>query len=189
MTPIAEVLTLVLAIGSPMAPQRAAPPPLPVVRDTASVSRLGWLAGCWRLRAGTRIVEEQWMAPAGGMMLGMGRTTRDGRVTEFEQLRIFEREGRAVYAASPSGQAPAEFVAGATSDTLVAFENPAHDFPQRVIYRRSARDSVTARVEGTVGGKQRSTEFRYGRATCPEHARDTTIEPHAAATEVRRLAS
>jgi hypothetical protein len=166
MIPTYRVLVLVIAAGSltrwpaPAAARVSANP------SSASVGRLGWLGGCWQLRAGTRLVEEQWMAPAGGMMLGMGRTMRDGRVVEFEQLRIFERGGRAVYAASPSGQAHAEFVAAATSDTLVVFENPTHDFPQRIVYRAHGRDSVTARVDGTIEGTPRGTDFRYARTAC-----------------------
>src|SRR4051812_24495949 len=33
----------------------------------ADLSRLSWLAGCWEQRAGTRVIQEQWMAPLGGL--------------------------------------------------------------------------------------------------------------------------
>lgn len=39
----------------------------PTARPTAS---LAWLAGCWEMRAGRRVVEEQWTAPAAGVLLG-----------------------------------------------------------------------------------------------------------------------
>ena len=134
---------------------------------TNAVARLGWIAGCWERTNGPTIVEEQWMRPRGGTMLGMGRTTRRDTVVEFEQIRIFERAGKLVYAATPSGQAPAEFEAATSSDTLVTFENPAHDFPQRIIYRRRGADSLVARIEGTRNGQQRGTDFPYRRRVCP----------------------
>jgi hypothetical protein len=129
--------------------------------------RLGWLAGCWERSNGAMIIEEQWMRPRGGAMLGMSRTTRRDTVVEFEQLRIFDRAGRTVYAAAPSGQAPAEFETAVTSDSLVTFENPAHDFPQRIIYRRRGADSLIARIEGVRGGQTRGIDFPYRRAACP----------------------
>ena len=101
-------------------------------------------------------------------MLGMSRTVRgDSTLVEFEELRIFGRGGRLVYHAEPSGQTPTDFETRSSSDTLVTFENPAHDFPQRVIYRRRGQDSLLARIEGTSGGRTRGVDFAYARARCP----------------------
>jgi len=127
---------------------------------------LAWLAGCWELRAGSRLVEEQWLAPRGGMLLGVGRTTRGDSVVEYEYMRIYARGDTLVFAATPSGQAPAEFRAVAPGADLVTFENVAHDFPQRVQYRRIAPDSIVARVEGTRNGKVRGIDYPYRRVPC-----------------------
>jgi hypothetical protein len=40
------------------------------------------------------------------------------------------------------------------------FENPGHDFPQRLIYRRDG-DRLTARIEGQAGGRTRTVEWAY----------------------------
>jgi hypothetical protein len=132
----------------------------------ADVNQLGWLIGCWASRAGTRLIEEQWMAPRGGTMLGMSRTVRNDTLIEFEHLRVFQRGARVVYAAMPSGQAMAEFEAVATTDSVVVFENPAHDFPQRIIYRRRGADSLLARIEGSRAGVTRGVDFSYGKRGC-----------------------
>lgn len=133
----------------------------------ARVTQVAWLAGCWEQAAGPRLVEEQWTRPRGGLMLGSGRTVRADTLVEYEQTRIFERGGRLVYGANPSGQAPAEFESTELSDSSVTFENPTHDFPQRVIYRRRGADSLIGRVEGTRGGKVRGVDFPYARVACP----------------------
>jgi hypothetical protein len=140
--------------------------PQPGGDNPSSVERLGWLAGCWQRKNGATVVDEQWMRPRAGMMLGMSRTVRQDSVIEFEQLRIYARGGRVVYAASPSGQSSAEFEARTTSDSMVVFENPTHDFPQRIMYRRHGTDSLTARIEGTRGGRTRGIDFPYQRASC-----------------------
>jgi uncharacterized protein DUF6265 len=131
------------------------------------LTQVGWLAGCWESSMGGRLVEEQWMRPRAGLMLGAGRTVDGDSLVEFEQVRMFERGGRLVYAAAPSGQMPAEFESILVSDSAVTFENLAHDFPQRVIYRRRGADAVLARVEGERGGRARGVDFAYHRAACP----------------------
>jgi hypothetical protein len=162
------ILVTCLAAGSAGA-QATARPPAPS-EGSAAVQRLSWLAGCWRRQsgAGATVVEEQWMTPRAGFMLGISRTVRgDSMVVEYEQLRILQRAGRAVYHAEPSGQAPTDFEAASTSDSLVVFENAAHDFPQRIIYRRRGADSIVARVEGTMRGQARGLDFPFSRARCP----------------------
>jgi hypothetical protein len=137
---------------------------------SAQVRALSWFSGCWERRSanGSSVIEEQWMAPRGETMLGMARTVRgDTALVEYEHLRIFKRGGHAIYHAEPSGQAPADFEAKSVSDTLVVFENPTHDFPQRVIYRKRGMDSLLARIEGTTGGKVRGIDFPYARVRCP----------------------
>jgi hypothetical protein len=133
----------------------------------ARVAQVAWLAGCWELTSGARVVEEQWTRPRGGLMLGVGRTVRGDSLVEYEQVRIFERGGRLVYGASPSGQAPAEFESTQLSDSAVTFENLGHDFPQRVMYRRPSADSLVARVEGMRRGQLRGIDFPYARVACP----------------------
>ena len=80
--------------------------------------QLKWMAGCWRQQTPT-VIDEQWMALR-RMMLGLGRTVRgDSLVLEFEQLRIFQRAGHAVYHAEPSAQRPTDFEANATFELFV----------------------------------------------------------------------
>jgi hypothetical protein len=111
------------------------------------------------------VVEEQWMRPAGGMMLGMSRTLRGGRAIDYEATRIEDREGAVVFIASPARQATAEFRAAATSRDSVVFRNPAHDFPTSVGYRTAAGgDSLLAWIEGA----SRRIDFSFSRVSCPQ---------------------
>lgn len=133
------------------------------------IEAAAWISGCWARRSAQTVTEEQWMAPRGGAMVGMSRTVRDGKLVEYEFIRLFEREGKLVYQAMPSRQAPAEFTSTAVSDTLMIFENLAHDFPQRIIYRRRGADSLVARIEGPGPGGPRGVDFRFARDACPSN--------------------
>jgi hypothetical protein len=129
----------------------------------AQIDSLQWLSGCWTMTSSSGVVEEHWMRPSGGTMLGMGRTVRGGKTTEFEYLQIRDDSGRLVYDARPSGQAPTTFPMLKLNSNEVVFENLAHDFPQRVIYRRSADGTVSARIEGSRNGKVSGIDFPYQR--------------------------
>ena len=79
---------------------------------TPSLERLRWLAGDWRMERAGRIVDEHWMAPAGGVMLGMSRTVAKGKVVEHEFTQIREGPGGELFfVALPSRQKEAAFKA------------------------------------------------------------------------------
>lgn len=158
--PVAVAILAGAAIALAVPVGASSPQPSPL-------ERLRWMAGCWERSGGDLVVEEHWLEPRGGVMLGVSRTIRGDRAVAYEFLRIAEREdGDVVLWAQPSGQALTEFRATALSDTLAAFHNPEHDFPQRVIYRPGP-DSLFARIEGTAGGRERAVDFRMARVRCP----------------------
>jgi hypothetical protein len=162
---VCRLAVLMVAVAVPATSQVPAPP-------SADIRSAAFLAGCWRLErpglpAEARIVDEQWMAPAGGLMLGMSRTVSRGRATEYEFTRLEARDGRLlVLVAQPSGQPSAEFRAVEVGEGVLVFENPLHDFPQRVEYRRVGPARLDARIEGTVQGRARAVDFPYVRVAC-----------------------
>jgi hypothetical protein len=131
------------------------------------IEQLRWMAGCWEFAVGERTVEEQWMAPRGGTMMGMSRTVRGDRTVAWETVLLRQDSAGAIsYHAFPSGQPAAVFPAAEVSDSHAVFANPKHDFPQRIIYRRRA-DTLAARVEGEIGGTPRGSDFPYRKTACP----------------------
>ncbi len=133
----------------------------------ASVNTLTWLAGCWASVGGEAGTGEQWSMPAGGSLFGVSRTVKDGKTVahEFMQIRTSET-GEIKFIAKPSGQAGASFVMQSLSGDEVVFENPAHDFPQRIIYRMKDPENLEASIEGTMGGTARTVNFPLQRIDC-----------------------
>ncbi|MBX3174997.1 MAG: hypothetical protein KF709_11330 [Gemmatimonadaceae bacterium] len=156
------------AQASPTASAAQSPPSVAPMASQARIASLGWIAGCWELRAGARVVHEHWMPPLGGAMLAVNRTVVRDTIREWEFLSITERDGKLVYTAKPSRQAETSFTSESVSDTSVAFANPAHDFPQRIIYRRVGSDSLVARIEGPRGGQMRGIDFPMRRINCQQ---------------------
>jgi len=128
----------------------------------ADVAKLEWLAGTWMQEKDGVTVRETWLAPKDGVMAGVGQTNRSGRKPFVEYVKISAEPAGATFTAMLPGQAPTPFVLLPGPDGEAVFENKAHDFPQRVIYRRCGED-LCARVEGIQRGRPASEEWRYRR--------------------------
>ena len=124
---------------------------------------LAFMAGHWRTpiesRVGPLYTEEYWSAPAGGMMLGYGRTLRGIDSASFEYMRIsVDGEGGVAFYGQPGGAPAVTFRLARASPSEAVFENPAHDFPQRITYRREG-DTLTATISRMDGGNAQSWRF------------------------------
>ncbi len=96
-------------------------------------------------------------------MLGVNRTVRASGKTEFEFLRIAKTGKGISYFASPGGRPPVEFPMVESSAKRVVFDNPKHDFPQRICYWTEPDGKLAARIEGTINGQKRALEWRWER--------------------------
>lgn len=133
------------------------------------IEDLAFMAGCWELSVPQRkmTIAEQWMKPAGGSLIGMGRTVVDGKTVSHEFLRIVSGEAGIDYIAKPSSSKDeTAFRLSKATATEVVFENPAHDFPQRIIYKKSDAGSLFARIEGTQNGKLNGMDIPMKRTKC-----------------------
>lgn len=134
----------------------------------SKVDDLGWMAGCWEINdtAKGRVVTEQWMKPLGGMMLGGSRTVKDGKANFYEYMRLIEKDGAVYYVARPQQNAEDTFFKLVRSNAAEAvFEQPGHDFPQRIIYRRNG-EKLNARIEGKNEGKEMGIDYPYVQTEC-----------------------
>ena len=126
----------------------------------AKITDMDWLAGAWVNGSDSSSGEERWSPPKGGSMLGISRTVKNNRMTSFEYLRVVERNGGLVYVAQPGGRTATEFVCTELSATRAVFDNPRHDYPQRITYELSG-DSLSATIGFIRGG--RGTRFGFER--------------------------
>jgi hypothetical protein len=142
---------IIAALALPLMGQ-AAPP--------AGVGDLAWMSGHWETAQGGRWTEESWSAPRGGLMLGYSRSGSGPAVREFEFLRLQAgADGVPVYLAQPGGRPPVPFRLTARGAASATFENPAHDFPQRIVYRRNG-DTMVATISALDGSNAMSWTFR-----------------------------
>jgi hypothetical protein len=138
----------------------------PAVGQTPALSTLSWLAGCWQSELDDAGSGEQWMAPAGGVMLGMARTLKAGKVVQFEFMQLRESASGIVFVAHPGGRTGTHFNAVEVTTEAAVFERNSADFPQRVVYRKRPDGGLAARIEGDAGGAKRGVDFPMRRVAC-----------------------
>ena len=137
--------------------------------DAVTVSDLSWITGCWAFERDGKRYEEVWLRPLADGAPGMARTTtQDGKTLSSEFTRLTINAGGEIhYVANPSGQKEAAFLLVKLVGTKAEFANPAHDFPQRIVYKYSPPDRLDARIEGKVDGQAMSEDYPFRRSACP----------------------
>ncbi len=146
--------------------------PSPTSAARSQVSALGFMAGCWRglTRSGTTI-EEFYTPPSSNLVVGTTRYVREGRVVDFEFTRIDQTDSGAVITPHPKGVRSVSFAPKLVEQNRAVWENPTHDFPQRILYTRVTDDTLVARIEGRTPSGDRALEWRMVRATCEARPR------------------
>ena len=120
-----------------------------------------WLAGAWSHADGERWTEEFWTHPRGGIMIGASREGRGETLRSWESIRIVRKaDGTLAYVPMPNGGAPVEFALVRQDGTSIEFANPAHDYPQRIRYRREG-DTLSAEIALLDG--TRAVRWSYSR--------------------------
>jgi hypothetical protein len=129
------------------------------------MSKLAWIAGCWKGGDKTQ-KEEQWTKLAGGTMLGVGRTIKDGKTITYDFLQIREKGPEILLIAHPDGGAAVYFKLGTVSDSEAVFENDTIKFPRRIRYQRQADGSLIVAIEGKEEDRQKRYESPMQRVKC-----------------------
>lgn len=154
---LALAACILAATGGAMALLPVEPPDR---AEGAGIAELDWLAGSWQGTAGGVEMEELWLPPKGGAMLGLHRDVAGGRMVSFEFLRIEAGAGGLVYLASPRGRPATPFRLVESAKGRAVFADPEHDFPKRILYWVTEDGMLHARIEGEAGGKAEEWAWR-----------------------------
>jgi hypothetical protein len=90
----------------------------------------------------------------------MSRTVVGDKTVEFEYLRIEQRADAIYYVAHPKARCPGtDFKLTRLTGQEAVFENPTHDFPKRIIYRKNSDGSLVASIDAGEGTKSQSFSY------------------------------
>lgn len=136
------------------------------------------LCGTWQSLGddGSR-TEERWWRHEGGLRGESHTLDSAGQPLAGERLALTVHADLTVYHAEPTGAAATDFhqvhdpaLVPAAGEHLWIWDNPAHDFPRRIVYRL-ARDRLTATISDPAGDgtRRRGITWEYRRiAPCAD---------------------
>jgi len=137
--------------------------------EEAEVGDLSWMAGYWRGGKENVTIEEVWLPPSGGVLLGMNRSVDDDGNFAFEYLRVEDREDGVYYIAAPGGGTEFSFRLEEIEKNEARFVNESHDFPKEIVYRLDGKRKLHVRIEGEdEDGERRVEEWRWRRGRIGE---------------------
>lgn len=163
---VAPLLALLLAVGSALAEDEAPAKPKPKPDPQAAVKSLAWLAGTWTGSIGPGTWEAVYTTASGGEVMSTNKELRDGKVVSFEFERFFVKGTNVVMTPYVKGINKVAFTLTENDPAArrAIFENPAHDFPQRIDYHRRDDDLLVIGVTAERGGKQVGFQLKLNRA-------------------------
>lgn len=129
-------------------------------KESNDINELDWIIGKWTSTSGSESMTEYWRKEA-DVLIGEAWFISFDDTISTEQLKIITRGNDIFYIASPSDQMTTEFKLKQLNENEVLFENPDHDFPKKIYYKRISTDSLYAKIEGLINEQPQVMEFYW----------------------------
>lgn len=126
--------------------------------------QLKWLAGTWTINTSNGVITEQWQVANDSTLKGKSFFIKNGTDTiPQETIELAFRNGDWHYSpivVNQNNNQPVSFKVIFIKGTELISENPTHDFPQRIAYRR-IKNQLFASIEGRKNGKYGKQNFDF----------------------------
>lgn len=157
----ATALTLLLSCKRET--QADAPAEATPAKTYASLEKASWFIGEWGNKSAEGELTERWKKENDSVYHGESYFVVGGKDTVFkEHVRLEEANGILAYIVTVPNQNNGEavrFEMTSVKDNQIVFENPKHDFPNKVVYNKVGNDSLVAEIFGTQKGKPSTEKF------------------------------
>jgi sarcosine oxidase delta subunit len=150
---------MLLFIGACNAPEKA---PLPQAAADAVITKANWIIGKWKNSSPQGVATEIWEKQNDSTFAGKSYFVA-GKDTVSSETLVLKQTGNTLqYIPQVKNQNDGKaivFNMTTANDSLLVFENPAHDFPQKISYTKITRDSLVAEISGNNKGKPEAQQF------------------------------
>lgn len=127
-----------------------------------ALNQFNWLIGNWANHSDEGNFYENWTRVNDSLFAASSCMTISGDTVFSESVSLTGKGEDLFYIVSVPDQnegQPVSFKLVSGENGEFVFENKTHDFPQRIIYKNPAPDSLHARIEGLINGKFSMQEF------------------------------
>ncbi len=134
-------------------------------QKTKEVSKIvvaDWLLGNWENKSDDGHLLENWKKVNDSLYDGESYFIKGKDTLHFEKIQMKQKGEALYYIATVKGQNNDKSITFVRNDTIekqLVFENPKHDFPQKIAYSQITKDSILIEISGIQQGKPSSERF------------------------------
>jgi len=119
---------------------------------SASLQANQWMLGRWEWKKPEGQLVEQWEQINDSVFQGRSFYCQGKDTLHFETISLESKANQVLYIATVRGQNQEKPVSFRQTKPGV-FENPKHDYPQKISYRRNAKGQMVAQISGIQNSK------------------------------------
>jgi hypothetical protein len=126
------------------------------------IKKTDWLLGKWENKVDGGILSENWKRLNDSTFQAESFFIKDKDTLHFESITLQQKGEELFYNATVKGQnddKSVPFNLTSETDKKLVFENPKHDYPQKITYTLINKDSLVAEISGIQQGKPSSEKF------------------------------
>ncbi|MEO5776506.1 MAG: DUF6265 family protein [Flavobacterium sp.] len=123
---------------------------------------MDWLVGNWEQKLPDGTLKETWAKENDSTFSGNSYFINTKDTVHFESIKLTQKAEELTYSATVVGQnndEAVDFKLTSDVDNTFTFENLAHDYPQKITYKKVTSDRLIATVSGKQQGKQTQESY------------------------------
>ena len=121
------------------------------------LEKMNWLVGSWEQKLPEGTLVENWTKENDSTFAGESYFVKEKDTTHSESIVLTQKKEELFYIATVIGQnndEPVTFKLSSDTENKFTFENLAHDYPQKITYKKVNETNMLASISGKQQGKE-----------------------------------
>ena len=130
--------------------------------EKEKIKAANWILGNWENKSVDGNLTENWKKVNDSTFEAESYYIKEKDTLHVEFITLQQRGEELTYSAAVQGQnenKPVAFKLSAETEKELIFENPKHDYPQKIVYTQITKGNLVARISGIQHGKPSSEQF------------------------------
>jgi hypothetical protein len=127
------------------------------------LEKMNWLVGQWENKMPEGILTETWTKTNDSTFSGTSYFIINKNDTvHSETILLIQLKNELIYSPTVKGQnddKSVDFILTSDVENSFVFENPKHDYPKKIVYKKVAENSLVATISGIQQGKQTTESY------------------------------
>jgi len=134
-----------------------------IIKDYDELEKANWMLGEWEKTDSLGTLREIWERLDDSTFVGLSYYIQNEKDTlHNEQVELMQNGEHLIYTATIKGEnndSPIPFQMTKDEDSLLVFENPKHEYPQKIQYKLMKNGSLIATISGKQNGKNSAENY------------------------------